>query len=509
MTRVVLQPTGSPSAREHYRDTIANPVVFRDFAEAAGTDLPVLESIFPEGQAALWGVTPGKSNATKWDRAEPGDIVLFAAKKMLFARGAILLKFHNEAFAEALWGRDEQGQTWEYMYALGDIKSLDYSYVDLNRAVGYADNNVVQGFQVLDEEKSARALEMLNLAGTSELIAIPRADSASTTGDLGSEWQEPVGQLLTREQRKAKYGGALYGGIEPSAQTPNVFIYSDPNKSGTYGYNFDGWAANDPNVYLYTGEGRSGDMKMTDGNAAILNHRDQGRTLRLFVFDQYVPGTKQALSRYVGEFEVDRDHPYTVERAPDEADDERNAFVFRLRPVGEVDHQDAHQSHHPILVPVNPAIGRSIQPRPPADLSKLFGDLDVQRTTTTRSEQSALRKFLVDKTTESQCELCGMTYPVEFLVAAHIKKRSECSDEEKRDIPANAMLACRFGCDELFERGYIGVSDDGAILITTSKTLTDDLLLRLEELQGLSCSALAKSNEKYFRWHWENVYLKP
>ena len=108
MTRVILQPTGSPSAREHYRDTIANPVVFRDFTEAAGADLTTLESMFPGGQAALWGVTPGKSNATKWDRAEPGDIVLFAAKKMLFARGEILLKFHNEAFAEALWGRDEQ-----------------------------------------------------------------------------------------------------------------------------------------------------------------------------------------------------------------------------------------------------------------------------------------------------------------------------------------------------------------------------------------------------------------
>jgi hypothetical protein len=321
-----------------------------------------------------------------------------------------------------------------------------------------------------------------------------------------THWDEPLGRLMTREERGAKYGGALYGGIEPSAKTPNVFVYSDPNKSGTYGYNFDGWDASDPNIYLYTGEGRIGDMTMNDGNAAILNHRERSRALRLFVFDHYVPGTKTALSRFVGEFEVDRELPYTVEKAPDEAGNERNAFVFRLRPVGEVERHVAHQSHHPILAPANPAVGRSIRPKPPADLSKLFGDLDVQRTTTSRTEQRALREFLIDETTEAQCDLCGMTYPVGFLVAAHIKKRSECSDEEKRDIPANAMLACRFGCDELFERGYIGVSDDGAILITTRKTLTDDLLLRLEELQGLSCVAFAKSNEKYFSWHRENVF---
>jgi hypothetical protein len=312
---------------------------------------------------------------------------------------------------------------------------------------------------------------------------------------------------MTREQRRVKYGGALYGGIEQSAQTPNVFVYSDPNKSAMYGYNFDGWAANDPGVYLYTGEGQFGDMTMDDGNAAILNHRDEGRALRLFVFDHYVPGTKQAVNRYLGEFAVDEEHPYVVERAPDKAGEQRNAFVFRLRSVGEVEHEATHQSHHSVLVPIDPAVGRSIQPSPPSDLPELLGELDVQRMTTARAEQDALRKFLVQGTTAAPCELCGMTYPVEFLVAAHIKKRSKCSDDEKRDIPANAMLACRFGCDELFERGFIAVAEDGAILTTTSKSLTDDLVLRLEEFAGLASSALAKSNMEYFRWHREHVFL--
>ena len=506
MTQIVVQPTGSPSARAHYRDTIASPVVFADFEAVAEPDFADLQSAFPDGKAAIWGVTPGPQNITKWNRIEVGDLVLFAARKRLFARGVVRLKFRNEGFADALWGRDEENRTWEYMYAIDDTRTLDLSYVDLNRAVGYAENNVFQGFQVLDQDKSLKAFALLDFSGISEVVTERGPVRAGASQVVSREWQEPVGHLMTREQRRAKYGGALYGGIEPSAQTPNVFVHSDPNKSAAYGYNFDGWAANDPDVYLYTGEGRNGDMTMSDGNAAILYHRDQGRALRLFVFDHYVPGTKQAVNRYVGEFAVDENHPYVVERAPDEAGEERNAFVFRLRPVSDVEHDAAHQSHHSVLVPVDPAIGQIIQSRPPVDLPELFGELDVQRVTTGRAEQDALRRFLIQGTTVAPCALCGMTYPVEFLVAAHIKKRSKCSDEEKRDIPANAMLACRFGCDELFERGFIAVAEDGAILTANSESTTDDLALRLEEYDGLVSSAFARSNKRYFEWHRENVF---
>ncbi len=511
MTRIIVQPTGSPGAREHYRDTIASPVPFEDFAGVVGEDLRALAEVFPSGEAAIWGVTPGRSNVTKWERIEVGDLVLFAAKKTLFARGVVRHKFHNVAFAEALWGRDEEARTWEYMYAVDEVRTLDLTYVTLNRAVGYAENNVFQGFQVLDEEKSARAFAVISFDGDVPVEPEPEAVPGKSTAGLNSSWEELIGQLMTREQRRAKYGGALYGGIEPSAQTPNVFLYSDPNKSATYGYNFDGWSKNEPDVYLYTGEGRVGDMSMNDGNRAVRDHRAQERALRLFVFDDYVSGTKQAMSRYVGEFEVDKEYPFTTERTSDETGAERDAFVFRLHPVGEVAHQSVHESHHSTLLPVSRAINRTIRPRPPREVPDLLGELDVARMTTSRKEQGVLRELLVEGTNAADCALCGMTYPVEFLVAAHIKKRAECSEAEKRDIPANAMLACRFGCDELFERGFVGVAESGQILINTNMTITEDLRLRLDEFEDLECSVLAKSNEGYFRWHREKWFssLRP
>ena len=63
---------------------------------------------------------------------------------------------------------------------------------------------------------------------------------------------------------------------------------------------------------------------------------------------------------------------------------------------------------------------------------------------------------------------------MQFLVAAHIKKRSVCTDAEKRDLKYVAMSACKFGCDELFERGYIAVADDGGLLLSQALTSCDE-----------------------------------
>jgi hypothetical protein len=151
---------------------------------------------------------------------------------------------------------------------------------------------------------------------------------------MGDEWDVAVGDFLSRAERMKRFGGAEYGGIEPSSSTPNVFVYSDPSRGRAYGYNFDGWTV-DGSSFLYTGEGRKGSQLRRDGNRAILEHQDRGRALRLFVADGMVPGTGQKNHRYLGEFAVDANLPYVLDESPDEDGELRTVFVFRLRPVGE------------------------------------------------------------------------------------------------------------------------------------------------------------------------------
>ncbi|WP_212804681.1 hypothetical protein [Actinocatenispora sera] len=139
------------------------------------------------------------------------------------------------------------------------------------------------------------------------------------------------GAVLTRGDRAARWGGGTQRGIEPSTRTPNVFLYADPAEAGKFGY-VDGWAPGG-DVFLYTGEGSEGDQQLQQGNLSLLEHRKQGRALRLFIA---ASGKQRGgkLHRYVGEFEVDHDSPCAQEDAPDALGETRSVWVFRLRPVG-------------------------------------------------------------------------------------------------------------------------------------------------------------------------------
>tara|TARA_B110000027_G_C15934632_1_gene218470 strand:+ start:17 stop:610 length:594 start_codon:yes stop_codon:yes gene_type:complete len=116
-----------------------------------------------------------------------------------------------------------------------------------------------------------------------------------------------------------------------------------------------------------------------------------------------------------------------------------------------------------------------------------------------RLEQGYLRKKLFKSRTSSICSCCGKEYPISMLWCSHIKKRSKCNDNEKRDY--NVVIPmCRFGCDELFEKGYISVNSDGKI-IQLKKSNNSNVLNYINNLNKLDCIGFNKLNSKYFEWH--------
>lgn len=56
-------------------------------------------------------------------------------------------------------------------------------------------------------------------------------------------------------------------------------IFTDPIAGEKHGY-YDGWMPD--GLFHYSGEGQYGDQRMLSGNASILNHRAEGRALRVF-----------------------------------------------------------------------------------------------------------------------------------------------------------------------------------------------------------------------------------
>jgi hypothetical protein len=143
------------------------------------------------------------------------------------------------------------------------------------------------------------------------------------------------------------------------------------------------------------------------------------------------------------------------------------------------------------------------------DLSELGDeDLDGQATVARRKEQARLRKILIGDAELADCALCGSNLPVRYLVCAHIKRRADCSTEEKKDT-ANLMLACLFGCDALFETGDIVVPDSGQVICNPDRDVAASIQSHVDEhildgsLHG-QCAAMSEGSQKYFAAHRES-----
>ena len=194
---VAIQPAGSPASRQHYLDTIENPVKISQYEKLLGSDLVNLQKVSNNGLTALWGVTPGTNNAnvSKYKRLAAGDTVVFTRDKTAFASAQITYLFRNKQLAENLWGKDNKNQTWEYMYALSRVEKITLSYRDLQKAIDSKSGDNFMGFRVLDRQKSIGALELLGKPVEK------------------SFWDVKIGEVIKRSDLQKTYGGAPYGGI--------------------------------------------------------------------------------------------------------------------------------------------------------------------------------------------------------------------------------------------------------------------------------------------------------
>ncbi|HCW0157064.1 HNH endonuclease [Pseudomonas aeruginosa] len=132
-----------------------------------------------------------------------------------------------------------------------------------------------------------------------------------------------VGEIYDRrEDIHGPFGGSKQSGISPSKKAPVVFLFTgDSGKQYGYQDHFD-----EAGVYHYTGEGQSGDMRLSGGNKAVLNHAQEGRSLHLFKSLGKKAG-KSLGQKYLGEF-VCADH-YWAE-GEDREGNRRAIVIFQL-----------------------------------------------------------------------------------------------------------------------------------------------------------------------------------
>ncbi|MEU5580972.1 hypothetical protein ABZ791_30310 [Streptomyces huasconensis] len=121
-----------------------------------------------------------------------------------------------------------------------------------------------------------------------------------------------------------------------------------------------------------------------------------------------------------------------------------------------------------------------------------------------RREQTKLRKAMLNGATTFTCALCGRHLPVRFIRAAHIKRRSAATREERLKT-ANIMPACLLGCDELFEQGYVYVTAGGTIAVSDKANTTPHLAEAAKTLDGNHVADWSDHRAHFYAWHRDNI----
>lgn len=150
--------------------------------------------------------------------------------------------------------------------------------------------------------------------------------------------------------------------------------------------------------------------------------------------------------------------------------------------------------------PINPNWWRNQVGQDDDHLLGLPANLDGVARRRVRREQRLIRRWKFGTAPSISCNLCGRLLPRQLVRAAHIKRRADADDVERRDLN-NVMAACLLGCDELFEQGLIMVAPDGIMEADTLAYTTADLQTVLMALDGHPCDAFTPASGPFFASH--------
>lgn len=126
---------------------------------------------------------------------------------------------------------------------------------------------------------------------------------------------------------------------------------------------------------------------------------------------------------------------------------------------------------------------------------------EAERLVVQRVGQHLFREGLLNLW-EGRCAVTGLAVP-SLLRASHIKPWADCeTDAERLDVYNGILLAPHI--DAAFDRGFITVADDGAIVVADTLDANARATLGLD--QPLCVYGLADGHRTYLPWHRERVF---
>lgn len=584
MSKIILQPAGNPDAREHYVDTIDNPVELNRLNSFVNqNDANIISRIYPNG-AYVWGVTPGKnlSNMRKWQRIEKGDVCLFSRAGHIFASGVVTYKIHNKNLALDLWKTDENGNTWEYVFFLDEITNLRIPYRSFNEVVGYVPNFVIQGFNILDQEKSDRFFESFDLKSKVyfsessinnrknefKLWLIEKHGKTGTPSSyikaidlLNEKLDKEIFNITDLSYLKSLFDDLL----KEQANSESKYLDLKKPSYGQKGF----YSASIKSYIEFLKEKKEGVESQYLGTTNIekikfldkdkntyelkISIQDRGRknpeykltwksdfkrflnTLENTVHQERAKKMGYSFPLYYLSIEKVNNEYFVSKKIVSSDYWNKNSHVLKFgtkgtwvywndNNVGLKLRQEIRRNLSVAIPSVEEGSNKLIKFFRITKSSSFIMDeflktnnmkkiMELEKTDKItfgkmRLEQKHLRKFLFGSgIKDSKCGICKKEFPVDLLWCSHIKKRSECTYEERIDYNNIVMPMCKLGCDDLYEKQYIYVDSKGVVYPSNKVTTKDLRMVKLVNILNTKIEAkyINKKTMKYFKHHKQEI----
>lgn len=160
--RVVLAPAaGNAASRRRWNETVEEGVpIDRVEDHLSEGELERLRRASDAGRVRVWGTAPARDEGSRaqWSDSGPGDVILFSGGGEIFASARVLAKRRDPELAEELWGRRDDGDTWEFLFFATEPVSQSVPYEELNVVAGYEPGYRIPRLNILETERSVRIL---------------------------------------------------------------------------------------------------------------------------------------------------------------------------------------------------------------------------------------------------------------------------------------------------------------------------------------------------------------
>ncbi len=145
---------GNTAAQRHFEDTIQRKRSVDEVKQFLPQEqADNLQNIYHRSDFIVWGSVPGPMNEPRWDKMDPGDVVLIYNSGSIRFAGEVAAKVRSRELARYFWRENEDKATWELMYFIVNEEEVNVKLSKLNPLFGYKENYAPRGFTQIDPEK--------------------------------------------------------------------------------------------------------------------------------------------------------------------------------------------------------------------------------------------------------------------------------------------------------------------------------------------------------------------